>query len=322
MPSVPVWFLTAVIEVGLLYMATLSMLLWLVWRRQRCLTLKVGELQRTLVAPSMVAAMPAEWPAETGEEGLDVAFLTEPSPVTAESLHAASGADACAAEPVAEMGLGEPEPELLATTETGEMLDEEPSVEVTAAVAPTVTLTQEMLDSLFAAAAADETEEVAEMQEQQAAEIQRSVIALLSESADMEQQVGKLQDKGQVLREAIAALQANVALPLEEQQDLPVPEKIMQEMEQGLMVLQQGCKRMQHELQVHCQSLGLASPEAATASGVSGEQGEAGDRPSAAVLQEEVVNLKSVLEQRAAEFQHVQEEYKTLLEEYQRIFER
>jgi hypothetical protein len=265
--------------------------------------------------------MPTAWLGEAEEEDLDIASLAdETSSVTDASLPAECREDASPAEPVAEAEAMESEPEPFATSE--ETLLEEPSGEATTAAASTVALTQEMLDSLFAEAAADETEEITETPAEDASEIQRSVIALLSENADMEQQVGKLQVKGQALREAIEALQANVALPLEERQDLPVPEKIMQEMEQGLTALQQGCERMQHELQVHCQSLSLVSLEDADDSGASGAPEGAGERLSAVALQEEVVNLKSVLEQRTAEFRRVQEEYTTLLEEYQRIFER
>jgi len=327
MHSVPVWLLTAVIEVGLLAMAMLGTLLWLVWRRQRRLALKVEELQRALMAPSTVAAVSMEWPAETGvEEELDMASLAAGFAATEElpeaAPHAASVAYTCPTEPAAEAGFPEPKHEWLTPTETDETLDEEPSDAASAAEVPTAAITQEMLDNLFAAAAQDEDKDAVEMQEENASEIQRSVVALLSENADMEQRIGQLQEKGLVLREAIEALQANVAFPPEEQQDLPVPEVIMQEMEQGLAALQLGCERMQHELQAHCQALRLAELEEEALSGVSGDPVASEGRSSAAVLQEEVVNLKVVLEQRAVEFQRVQEEYSSLLEEYQRIFER
>jgi hypothetical protein len=327
MHSVPVWLLTAVIEVSLLAMATLSTLLWLVWRRQRRLTLQVTELQRALMVPSTVAAIPTEWPAETGvEEELDMASVAAGCAVTEGLLEelspAAPVAHTYSTEVTAEVELSEPEQALLPATETDETLAEDPSDAANAAEALPVPITQEMLDNLFTAAAADEDKDAVEMQEDNASEIQRSVVALLSENADMEQRIGELQAKGLMLREAIEALQANAALPPEEQQNLPVPEAIMQEMEQGLAALQLGCERMQHELRAHCQALGLAELEEAAVSGASGDQEASEVRLSAAVLQEEVVNLKAVLEQRAVEFQRVQEEYSSLLEEYQRIFKR
>lgn len=306
MHSVPVWLLTAVVEVGLLAIATLSTLLWLVWRRQRRLMLKVAELQRALMAPSTAAAIPIEWPAEPGvEEELDLASLA-----------------ACPTELGAEAELSEPEQELLTTTESDKALDQDTSDATSTAEVPTAAITQEMLDNLFNVAAEEEDKDTVEMQENSASEIQRSVVALLSENADMEQRIGELQAKGMMLREALKALQANATLPPEEQQDLPVPEAIMQDMERGLAALQLGCERMQHELQAHCQALGLAELEETATSGAGGDQEASEVRPSATVLQEEVVNLKAVLEQRATEFQRVQEEYSALLEEYQRIFER
>jgi hypothetical protein len=325
MHSVPVWLLTAVIEVSLLAMATLSTLLWLVWRRQRRLTLKVAELQGALMAPSTMVAIPMEWPAEPGvEEALDMASVAAGGAVTEglpeEFPHVASVADACPTEPVAEAGLPEPEQELCTAAGTDETLDADTSDAANAAEVPTAAITQEMLDHLFAAATEEEDKDAREMQEDNASEIQRSVVALLSENADMEQRIGELQAKSLMLREAIEALQANAALPPEEQQNLPVPEVIMQEMEQGLAALQLGCERMQHELQAHCQALGLGEFEEAATSDASGDQEASEGRLSAALLQEEVVNLKAVLEQRATEFQRVQEEYSALLEEYQRVF--
>jgi hypothetical protein len=326
MHSVPVWLLTAVIEVSLLAMATLSTLLWLVWRRQRRLTLQVVELQGALMAPSAVAVIPTAWPAETGaEEELDMASVAAGCTITEvlpeEASHAAPVAHTFSTEAAARAALSEPEQERCTTSEADETLLEDPSDAARAAEAPSAAFTQEMLDDLFTAAAEEATDGV-EMQEDHASEIQRSVVALLSENADMEQRIGELQAKGLLLREAIEALQTNAALPPEEQQDLPVPETIMQEMEQGLAALQLGCERMQHELQAHCQALGLAEREGEGLSGASEDPETSEAHPSATLLQEEVVNLKAVLEQRATEFQRVQEEYSTLLEEYQRIFER
>lgn len=295
MHSVPVWLLTAVIEVSLLCVGTLSVLLWFFWRRLRRLDLRVRELQQVQMATAAESILPTERPA-----------MPETDDVDAQATVAAIALEEVADTPAA---LVEVEPDttaFVASEEPEEQEDESPSP----AQAPTATLTQEMLDNLFAGALEDEDEDATFASDHDAAEIPQDMAAILTENAAMEQQIGRLQEKSQELRQAIEALRANTALPPDEQQDLPVPEAMMQEMEQGLNVLRQGCERMQQTLQSHCQSLGQ------------GAHVESTPAPPVATMQEELVQLKSVLEQRTSEFEHVQEEYDTLLTEYQRIFER
>jgi hypothetical protein len=290
-----VWLLTAVIEVSLLCMGTLSVLLWFFWRRLRRLDLRVRELQQLQTATAVGSALPTERPAMLETDDVD-----EKATVAAMALE--ESADTTAA-------LAEAEPDTAAfvvSEEPEEQEDESPPP----AQAPTATLTQEMLDKLFAGALEDEDEDAALAADHDAAEIPQDMATILTENATMEQQIGRLQEKSQELRQAIEALRANTALPPEEQQDLPVPEAMMQEMEQGLDVLRQGCERMQQTLQTHCQSLGQGAHEEST------------QATPIETMQEELVQLKSVLEQRTSEFEHVQEEYDTLLTEYQRIFER
>jgi len=293
MHSVPVWLLTAVIEVSLLCMGTLSVLLWFFWRRLRRLDLRVRELQQVQTATAAGSTLPTERSAM-----LETDDVEEQATVAAMALGEAAATTAVEAEPETAAFVASEEPE--------EQEDESPSP----AQAPTATLTQEMLDNLFAGVLEDEEEDAALASDHDAGEIPQDMAAILTENAAMEQQIGRLQGKSQELRQAIEALRANTALPLEEQQDIPVPETMMQEMEQGLEVLRQGCERMQQTLQTHCQSVGL------------GTHGESAPTTPAVAMQEEIVQLKSVLEQRTSEFEHVQEEYDTLLTEYQRIFER
>jgi hypothetical protein len=292
-----VWLLTAVIEVSLLCTGTLSVLLWFLWRRLRRLDLKVKALQQVQTTSSVVTAGPTE---RSGGIGTSAVLETDGDDggATTVAIALEEQLDTTAA-------LIEAELDMEALVETEETEEGPRQAEV-----PTATLTQEMLDNLFSGALKDEDEDAALASDLDAAGIPQDMAAILTENAAMEKQIGALQEKGVKLRHAIEALRANTTLPLEEQQDLPVPETMMQEMEQGLEVLRQGCERMQHTLQTHCQSLGL------------GAHGENMPTPPETTMQEEIVQLKSVLEQRTSEFEHVQEEYDTLLTEYQRIFER
>jgi hypothetical protein len=175
-------------------------------------------------------------------------------------------------------------------------------------------LSQEMLDALLATALEDESTDTE--QEQRVSEAHRSVMNMLSENAVMAQQISTLQEKNGQLRQAIAAIQANLQLPLEQQRELTVPEATMQEMERGLATLQQTRERMFQQLQAHYQLLGgveLTPPAAETA---------ATPQPTVASLQEEVSHLQDALEQQSADFQRVQDEYEQLLLEYQRVFEK
>jgi hypothetical protein len=352
MNSVPVWVLTAVIEMSLLCTGALSVVSVLLWRRQRRLRRALMALQYTLaqqtaVSPSLpimpdeaaITTTPSDW-------SLPVTAVEPPSVATtvippAADLVAQKTAAAVSAEEVGVGCTAEVEPEeaeppvglsqamldsLFAAAQqenilengTGETAPEEAEAE------PTVGLSQEMLDSLFAAAQQDDIPEDEEGEtEALLRETQQSLAAMFSENATMEEQINHLEAKNQCLREAIEALQANIRLPLEAQQEITVPEKTMQEVEQGLQTLRYTRERMWQQLKTHGQLLGRDKAnhaDAPTSEGDGTTQRRA-DQETGAGLQEEVRHLRVELEQRTADFQRIQAEYEQLLTEYQRIFE-
>jgi hypothetical protein len=69
---------------------------------------------------------------------------------------------------------------------------------------------------------------------------QQNVAGLHPENTSVEKQIAELHEKNRDLRNVVESLQANTALLPEEQQEIPVPEAIMQEMEHGLAALGRG----------------------------------------------------------------------------------
>jgi hypothetical protein len=333
MDSVPVWVLTAVIQSALLCSGVLVVLLGLTWRSRQRLMRRVQELQQALAGdptammasagtiplpslePDSRAEQVEETPAaaalagenEASPDALDEAVFTplltqeeaEPStPGTADTVVAAA-----AAQPYT----GAPE-----ATEADE--------------APTGPLSQEMLVDLFKAVGAETAEGVVEAAAEEEG-LQQNAAALLSASATMAEQIAGLQEKSQSLRQAVEVLQANAALPLAEQQDIPVPENLMREIETGLVTLQRTRDRMQGELEAHCQALGwdaetlaqLSQGEETASSEASGEA--AARQKTRRALQQEIVHLQAEVAQRAADFERIKNEYDELLTEYERIFQ-
>ncbi|MGE3536806.1 MAG: hypothetical protein AB7N91_05120 [Candidatus Tectimicrobiota bacterium] len=339
MDSVPVWVLTAVIEVSGLCIATLGLLTFVLWRQQRRLRATLRQLRGSQplpsspavtlpdapvpappealpsvpdVAPTATAAEATFPPAATGEEAAQqVAAVTEPEP------------EAAPAEPVAEP---EPTPEPVAVVEAATAPAAMPAIppdEPAEATPASGVLTQDMLDALLAEALQEAPEEAAAVEDEAHHEAQQSVATLMAENVVMEQQLNELQEKNLLLRQSVTLLLANAALPLAEQQDLPVPEKTMQEMERGLAALQQTRERMQQQLQAHCQLLGFDVIDSSTAETTMTlpDQAGTGEAASAAPTAEDLRQLQAVLEQRTTEYQRIQEEYEQLLNEYQRVFE-
>ncbi|MEE9148379.1 MAG: hypothetical protein V3U27_13370, partial [Candidatus Tectomicrobia bacterium] len=286
MDSVPVWVLTAVVEVSLICIGILVFLLWLAVRGQRRLGVKMRELQRLREVPAEsvvgepgggavenVVTAPASEPAAAdllallGDEAWeeDVAGpLTSPE-AGAESVEAVTpgqasdetGGEAPAleeapVEPIAALSQGMlddlfasiPDEELDETGGEAPALEEAPEE-------PIVALSQEMLNDLFAAAEDELPQEADE------AEASHGMVALQAENAAMEEQINGLQAKARLLQKIIKTLQSNVQLPREEQQEVPVPEGILREMEEGLAELQQGRERLYQEFQQYCRLRGL-----------------------------------------------------------------
>ncbi len=155
-------------------------------------------------------------------------------------------------------------------------------------------ITQEKLDEIFAVGDA---------------ETQQSLGTLRAESAAMAQKVDALQQRNGQLRQAVEAVQHNSALPEDEQQEMGVPEELMQDMETELLSLQQTCQSLQGSLQEHCTLLESKLGNQAAQ--------ESEGNPTGV----DVHQIKAELEQRTADFQRIQEEYDALLNEYQRIYE-
>lgn len=155
-------------------------------------------------------------------------------------------------------------------------------------------ITQEKLDKLFAVGDT---------------ETQQSLSTLRAECAAMAQKIDALQQRNDQLRQAVEAVQHNSALPEDEQQEIVVPEKLMQEMETELSSLQRASQSLQGTLLKHFTLLEGKLGEQETQES---EENTAGS---------DVHQIKAELEQRTADFQRIQEEYDALLNEYQRIYE-
>jgi hypothetical protein len=340
MQHVPIWILTAVIEFSLLSIGALAGVLCVVWRSKRRLGRRVRELEQTfgaqplglptlpeLETPGTAAREePDGEPEEVAAQAVSEALL---SPDEALAALAAVGLDTQATvespasvEPLTEPAIpfeqGEvPEPLAETSTEIFDfMAPEDVPADTAHADASTEEpeedslsglLSQDALDALFASSSSAESP-AADTGDTDAAQ---HIATMLSESAAMEKQLEELQEKSAALRQAVENLQANQALPLEEQQDVPVPEKMMQDIENGLAALEQSRERLQEALQQHAHLLGGDGDEA--------------NKISAQVQDEETVKeitqLKTELEMRTADFARVQAEYNALLGEYQRIFE-
>lgn len=321
MDSVPVWVLTAVIEVSGLCVGTLGFLTFVFWRRQRRLQATVRQLQGGHVLPVTVAEpLPmAPAPAPLPEAATPV---ESPTPVPAVAETAVS---AVAEEPVTtatDSAMVAPEATPVEAQEPAAEASATPLAEATTEASPgSAVLTQEMLDALLSGALQEDG--AAEAQEETQSEAQQSVAAMMAENTTMEQQLNELQEKNSLLRQSVEQLLANASLPLEQQQDIPVPEKTMQEIERGLTALQQTRERAMQHLQAHCQLLGLADLEIrpdSPASGAPVAPNADGQVPQTS-LQEEVRHLQTTLAQRTVDYQRVQDEYERLLVEYQRVFE-
>ena len=247
--SVPVWVLTAAIEVVLLGIGGLSVMLWLSGRSKRALRANIAALEEALEAQT-TATLVAE-----------AASLAEEEALAAVQEHPPADAGAVVA-------LGDNEPETV--------------------------LAQEELDELIAIGDA---------------EMQQSLGTLHAGSAVMAQKIEALQQQNRQLRQAVEAVQQNSVLPEDEQQEIVVPEKLMQEMETELSSLQQTCQSLQGSLQVHCVLLEGKLGDQETQDGEGNTAGS------------DIHQIKAELEQRTADFQRIQEEYDALLNEYQRIYE-
>ena len=155
-------------------------------------------------------------------------------------------------------------------------------------------LTQNMLDALLASGSEDASPENTQEQGSEVSEAAQSVATMFAEHATMEQQIQHMQEKNGQLRQTIEVLIANGTLPLEDQQELKVPEQTMQEIEEGLAALQHTRQRMLQQLQAHCQVLGIDDPGQRSV-GALGDDGAAvpvhEERTSTIHLQEEVHHL-------------------------------
>jgi hypothetical protein len=304
MDNVPVWVLTAVIEVALLGSGTLGLVTILFWRQTRRLRSQVTQLLEAVATPAEAVCMrPMEDSAS--------AVLEAVSPVlpVADQTGTPDTPSTTILHPVATEGPITPSP----VTVT-EVAGETPTVsETVVEVKPTITLSQNLLDALLAASIDNET--IDQEPAQMVGDVQQSVAAMLSENAVMEQQISDLQAKGQRLREVIDTLQANANLPLAKQQASIAPEHTMQEMEQGLTALQQTHERLLQQLQTHCQLLGFDDPLALEMG-----EGEQAGKDAAMRPHDEILHLKAELDRRTMEFQRVQDEYDQLLGEYQRVY--